>query len=188
MVSPEETKERLERAALHLFLKNGVDGTSMRDLVDAAGFSTGAFYNHFKNKEELAWTLFSDAWYAMGMEIRRRTRNEQDFHQQLRAITDYMFGLYDEDPDLVGYAFLTRHRYISRVNVRMPNPHLAVRVCVANAMTRGEAQKIDTEIATQFVMGVVIQTIDAKLLGLIKGPLKAKAKEVADTLHRALKG
>jgi AcrR family transcriptional regulator len=188
VVSPEATKVRLERAALRLFLKNGVDGTSMRELVEAAGFSTGAFYNHFENKEELAWTLFSEAWYAMGMEIRRRTRNERDFHRQLRAVTDYMFGLYDEDPDLVGYAFLTRHRYVSRVNVRMPNPHLAIRVFVASAMARGDAQKIDTEIATQFVMGVVIQTIDAKLLGLVKGPLKAKAKEVADTLYRALKG
>jgi hypothetical protein len=99
-----------------------------------------------------------------------------------------MFQLYDEDPDLVGYAFLSRHRYVARVNVRMPNPHLAIRVFIATAIARGEARKMDAEIATQFVMGVVIQTIDAKLLGLIKGPLKARASEVADTLYRALKG
>ena len=187
MNSSAETKERLERAALHLFLRNGVDGTSMRDLVKQAGYSLGAVYNHFENKEELAWTLFSDAWYAMGMEMRRRTRAEPDFHRQLRAVTDYMFEHYDEDPDLIGYAFLSRHRYITRINVRLPNPHLVVRVFVATAISRGIAQKMDTEVATQFVMGTVIQMIDAKLLGLIKGPLKARSKEVADTLYRALK-
>ena len=187
MSSSAETKESLERAALHLFLRNGVDGTSMRDLVKQAGFSLGAFYNHFENKEELVWTLFSETWYAMGVEMRRRTRAETDFHSQLRAVTDYMFELYDHDPDLIGYAFLTRHRYIMRVNVRLPNPHLVVRVFIATAISRGAAQKMDAEVATQFVMGTVIQMIDARLLGLLKGSLKSRSKEVADTLYRALK-
>lgn len=187
MNSSAETKERLERAALHLFLRNGVDGTSMRDLVKRAGFSLGAVYNHFENKEELAWTLFSDAWYAMGIELRSRVREETELHGQLRAITDYMFELYDKDPDLIGYAFLSRHRYLLRLNVRLPNPHLIVRGFIATAISRGVAKKMDIEVATQFVMGTVIQMIDARLLGLIKGPLKARSKDVADTLYRALR-
>jgi AcrR family transcriptional regulator len=181
------TKEKLERAALHLFLRKGVDGTSMRDVVQKAGFSLGAFYNHFESKEEMAWTLFSDAWYAMGAELRRRTRAETDLYRQLVAVADYMFEFYDQDPDMVGYAFLSRHRHIMQVNVRLPNPHLVIRLCVNTAMGRGEARKMDPEIATQLVMGAVIQTIDAKLLGLVKGPLKGRAKEVADALYRMLK-
>jgi AcrR family transcriptional regulator len=187
MNSPAQTKEKLERAALNLFLRQGVDGTSMRDLVKQAGFSLGAFYNHFENKEELAWALFSDAWYSMGIEMRRRVRAESDFYAQLRAVTDFMFELYDQDPDLIGYAFLTRHRYIMRVNVRLPNPHIVVRVFMATAISRGIARKMDVEVATQFVMGAVIQMIDARLLGLVKGSLKSRSKEVADTLYRALK-
>jgi len=181
------TKDKLERTALHLFLKKGVDGTSMRDVVQSAGFSLGAFYNHFHSKEELAWTMFSECWYAMGSELRRCTRAQKDFYEQLLAVASYMFEFHDQDPDLVGYAFMSRHRYIAKVNVRLPNPHLVIRVFITAAMARGEAQKMDAEIATQFVMGAVIQIVDAKLLGLIKGPLKARAGEVADVLYRALK-
>lgn len=181
------TKEKLERAALYLFLKKGVDGTSMRDVVRKAGYSLGAFYNHFESKEELAWELFSGAWYRMGLDLRARTRAEPGLEGQLHAVASYIFAYYDEDPELVGYAFLTRHRYIARVNVRQPNPHLVVRLFIAKAMARHEARKMETEIATQIVMGAVIQTVDAKMLGLIEGPLNGRAKDVAEALYRALR-
>jgi hypothetical protein len=58
---------------------------------------------------------------------------------------------------------------------------------MATAISRGIARKMDVEVATQFVMGAVIQMIDARLLGLVKGSLKSRSKEVADTLYRALK-
>jgi AcrR family transcriptional regulator len=181
------TKEKLERAALRLFLRKGVDGTSMREVVQEAGFSLGAFYNHFASKEELAATLFLDAWYTMGTELRRRTREAGSFQAQLQAVASYMFEFFDEDPDLVGYAFLSRQRFILQVNVRLPNPHLVIKVFVIAAMARGEARKMDSEIATQCIMGTVIQTVDARMLGLITGPLKARAKEVGETLYRALR-
>ena len=181
------TKDKIEKAALHLFLRKGVDGTSMRDVVHKAGYSLGAFYNHYASKEDLAWTLFSGAWYTMGVELRRRIRAEDGLRNQLLAIASYMFGFFDENPDLVGYAFLARHRYIWKVNVRLPNPHIVVRLFITIAMSHGEARKMDAEIATQIVMGVVIQAIDAKILNLIKGPLKARADPVADALYRMLK-
>jgi AcrR family transcriptional regulator len=181
------TKEKLERAALHLFLRQGVDGTSMREIVNHAGYSLGAFYNHFASKEELAERLFLDTWYTMGAEIRRRTRGETDLFQQLFAVTDYMFDFYESDPNLVGYAFLSRHRFILKVNVRQPNPHLVIRLIITAVMTRGEARKMDIEIATQIVMGAIIQAVDARLLGLIKGSLASRSREVADSLHRMLK-
>lgn len=181
------TKQKIEKAALHLFLQKGVDGTSMRDVVKEAGYSLGAFYNHYSSKEELAWALFSDAWYTMGREMRERIRAARALDEQLLAITNYMFEFFDKSPDLVGYAFLSRHRYIWRVNVRSPNPHLVVRFLITTAMAHGEVRKMDPEIATQVVMGVVIQMIDAKILNLLKGPLQARAAAVADTLGRMLR-
>ncbi len=40
------TKERIERAAIHLFVQNGISGTTIRDIAVKAGVSQGAMYNH----------------------------------------------------------------------------------------------------------------------------------------------
>ena len=49
-----ETKERIERAALTLFVKRGIAETSIRQIARAARVSLGAMYNHYRSKDELA--------------------------------------------------------------------------------------------------------------------------------------
>jgi AcrR family transcriptional regulator len=181
------TKENIDRAALRLFLRRGVDGTSMRDIVKEAGISLGAFYNHYPSKEELAWALFSEEWSGIAVEMRRRARAQKTLRGRLLAIVGYVFGLFDQDPDQVGYVFFSRHLHLRQVNVRLPSPHIVIRLFLTNAIAQGEAQKIDPELATQVVMGVVIQIIDARMLNLIKGPLATRAEAVADILYRMLR-
>ncbi len=53
-----DTRERLFLIALDLFSKNGVDGTSIRDIVGRAGISTAAFYNHFASKDDLLQEIY----------------------------------------------------------------------------------------------------------------------------------
>jgi len=40
-------------AAAHLFATKGLAGASITDIVDEAGYTTGALYSNFANKEEL---------------------------------------------------------------------------------------------------------------------------------------
>jgi TetR/AcrR family transcriptional repressor of nem operon len=49
-----DTKRRILDAALDQFHLRGYNGTSVQDLVDAAGAPKGTFYNHFSSKEDLA--------------------------------------------------------------------------------------------------------------------------------------
>ncbi|PIE21421.1 MAG: hypothetical protein CSA64_02150 [Arachnia propionica] len=49
----EETQRRLVAAAINEFARCGIDGTSVEQLCDAAGFSRGAFYSNFSSKDEL---------------------------------------------------------------------------------------------------------------------------------------
>ncbi len=49
----EETRRRLVAAAINEFARCGIDGTSVEQLCDAAGFSRGAFYSNFTSKDEL---------------------------------------------------------------------------------------------------------------------------------------
>jgi AcrR family transcriptional regulator len=49
----EQTRLKIIAAALELFSKNGYSNTTLAMIADAAGFSRGPIYWHFKNKDEL---------------------------------------------------------------------------------------------------------------------------------------
>lgn len=55
----ENTRQRLVQASLDVFVDKGVDGVTVDDIVKAAGFTRGAFYSNFSNKEEVFLALFS---------------------------------------------------------------------------------------------------------------------------------
>lgn len=51
---PEETVQKILDAALNLFLEKGYEQTTVLDIVeDMGGLTRGAFYHHFKSKEEV---------------------------------------------------------------------------------------------------------------------------------------
>ena len=54
----EQTREQILDAALSLFLQQGYNGTSMRQIAAEAGIALGGIYNHFPSKEELFRQVF----------------------------------------------------------------------------------------------------------------------------------
>ncbi|GAA5093054.1 hypothetical protein GCM10025760_22630 [Microbacterium yannicii] len=50
----EARRDEIARAALRVLERNGVRDTSIADIVEESGLSTGAIYSHFSNKVELA--------------------------------------------------------------------------------------------------------------------------------------
>lgn len=56
----ENTRAKLVRASLNVFVEKGIDGATVDDLVKAAGFTRGAFYSSFSSKEEVFIALFDE--------------------------------------------------------------------------------------------------------------------------------
>src|SRR5215472_7121177 len=48
-----ETRERLFRAALDLFVKKGLTETTVEDITEAADVGKGTFFNYFPSKEHI---------------------------------------------------------------------------------------------------------------------------------------
>src|SRR3954471_10523442 len=55
--SREQTRERLLAAAAELFAERGVNGTSVEQIAERAGYTRGAFYGNFDGKPELLVAL-----------------------------------------------------------------------------------------------------------------------------------
>jgi TetR/AcrR family transcriptional repressor of nem operon len=57
MDDSQSTRERIIEVAERLLFQRGFSGTSLNDVMNAAGLSKGAFFHHFKNKQELAFAV-----------------------------------------------------------------------------------------------------------------------------------
>jgi TetR/AcrR family transcriptional regulator, transcriptional repressor for nem operon len=63
---PEATRRKLIDATTSLMLKQGFNATTVDDICAEAGVTKGAFFHHFKNKDEIAVAAIH-AWSEMGM-------------------------------------------------------------------------------------------------------------------------
>lgn len=179
MRSGRKTKERIERAALELFVKQGVNGTSIRDVAKMAGVSQGAMYNHYESKEDLAFELFTRGWSEMGAELRRLSQADKRLREKLEAMIEYVFDRFDKDWTMVSFVFFSRHDHLRRVSVHLPNPYLAFRKVIVDGVAKREIPRQDLEFATSMVIGAIIQVIDTKILGRIEGKLHGRSGMVA---------
>jgi AcrR family transcriptional regulator len=68
-----QTRKMLMQATLQLVLEKGYDAITIQNITDQADLGRGTFYIHFKDKEEVVWTMFQDLYQEM----------EQKAHQQL---------------------------------------------------------------------------------------------------------
>lgn len=184
----EETRARIERAALKHFVEQGIAETSIRDIAEAAGMSLGAMYNHFESKEELAWLLFINGWNEIGTELRRRAGAEPALPGKMKAMIEYIFRRYDEDWILVTYIFSSRHHHLKRVPSSRGNPYMIFRLVIAEAMRTGEIPEGDLDLKTALIIGGIIQTIDSRILARLKGPLVNSAPAAAELCVRMLGG
>lgn len=57
-----QTRERLIEAAQELFARKGFEGTAVDEIAEYAGYSRGAFYSNFANKNELMMALIEQGF------------------------------------------------------------------------------------------------------------------------------
>lgn len=67
--SQARTRALLIETAKRLFLHDGYQSTSLEKVADAAGFSKGAVYSNFRNKDELGMAVLDEIRTERAMEI-----------------------------------------------------------------------------------------------------------------------
>lgn len=177
-----DTKALIERAALRLFVEQGIAETSIKAIARAAKVSQGAMYNHYASKDELAWQLFASNFSEIGQALRHLAGEHDDLEAQFRSMIRYVFQRFEADWLLVTYVFSARHHHLRRVTRKLGNPYLAFRTAISRAIKRRQVPPQDLDLATSLVTGAIIQVIDTRILGRITGSLP----QTADTIARSL--
>ena len=77
-----DTKEYIIDQAFGLFLKRSYEAVSISDISSAIGFTKGALYHHFTNKEELFRAVVDKYMTLPTMEINEETITLRDFSDE----------------------------------------------------------------------------------------------------------
>jgi AcrR family transcriptional regulator len=83
--SREETRTRLLDAAATVFIDRGIGAASIEEVTDTAGFSRGAFYSNFADKDELVLGLLDRMSRESVAEIEQLMVEHQDPRDYVRA-------------------------------------------------------------------------------------------------------
>ena len=98
------TKELLIIKATALFAKKGYDGTTVKDIADAAGANISLVSYHFGGKENLFQECLKDfgkEQLDMADKILQRPRSQQEFNIRFEMFIDEGIRLYSEQSDLL---------------------------------------------------------------------------------------
>lgn len=60
--SEDSSRDRIKKAAIKLFATNGFDGTTTRELAQAAGVAEGTLFRHFDNKKAILIEVATQGW------------------------------------------------------------------------------------------------------------------------------
>ena len=111
-------KERKERekqdmrnliieSATHLFLKNGYDKTSIRNIAEDIEYSPATIYLYFKDKDEIFYVIHENAFNILDKRFREHDGIENPF-ERLRAIGHSYVKFALENPDYYDLMFIMR--------------------------------------------------------------------------------
>jgi len=96
----EQTREQIINAAKKLFMQRGYYNTSIYDLFESARITKGAFYHHWKTKEDLALTILDQTKQAYEIHFFPILKNERPAREKIEQALQ-MLQEFSTNPDWV---------------------------------------------------------------------------------------
>lgn len=122
-----------------LFAERGFHGASLKAIAEAAGYTTGAIYAHFRGKDDLFLAAYEQ--YALTRVEELRALDETvpgPLPRRARAFADHWMARHADDPrfTVVALEFLVHAWRDPDLRAALATRHAAVRLAVANVLER----------------------------------------------------
>ena len=95
-----DKRERILKAAIKVFAKNGFYATRVSEIAKAAGVADGTIYLYFKNKDDVLITIFEEGIERLLTILREVAESEDPFEDRIQRIIELQLGLMEEQRDL----------------------------------------------------------------------------------------
>lgn len=159
--NPEETVKKILEVSFGLFKEKGYEQTTVIDIVEKMGMSRGAFYHHFKTKEEVLYAIIED---RVDEEVQDKIRNNSDLTglekvRHLLLLEESPCGTIDKDSHKLMYMWLDllkNPRVLSEHILESQGENAAWLVdLVRQGIDDGSIRKQDPFLLTEFVLLLV---------------------------------
>jgi AcrR family transcriptional regulator len=135
--SDPNARNRLLEAAGRIFIEHGLDRAKVEDITRAAGLSKGAFYLHFKTKDDAFKEILGSALAELGVILGEVEGTRAEWSKKpYPALIEQWF-----DKDLRLFECLWKHRAIMRLVLEgggSPNYHHLIDLFAASAQQTAE--------------------------------------------------
>jgi AcrR family transcriptional regulator len=152
-----DTRDRIERAAMELFVSKGVAETTVKDIAQAVGISEGALYRHFLGKDDLAWRVFERCYVAFAQRLQALADSETTARGRLAAMIRGFCEAHDDDATRFRFMLFVQHGQLHKLSADTPTPVTVMRDVLVEAIETGELPRQDANLATALVLGIVLQ-------------------------------
>ncbi|MBX3261259.1 MAG: TetR/AcrR family transcriptional regulator [Labilithrix sp.] len=187
-----DKRDRILKAAVKVFARNGFHATRVSEVAKAAGVADGTIYLYFESKEELLFSLFEDRVGKLLSFMRDELPKKPDAPARLRAIIDMQLGLLEGERDLAEVITVIL-RQSTRLMKEFAAPHFnAYLDAIAKIIAEGQAtgafrQDVSPHIAARAIFGALDGITLTWALGRAEqGALGRAAGQLADVLLRGL--
>ena len=173
-----DTRQRIEAAAIHLFVEKGVAETTIRDIARAVDISEGALYRHFISKEDLVWQLFERHYVEFAGSLWSLAEGESTARGRLAAMIRGFCRAHDDNPELFRFLLFVQHGQLGKLGPDTPTPVSAVRTVMSSAIASGEVPAQSADLATAIVFGVVLQPVQFAAYGRLPSDMGSMSERL----------
>jgi AcrR family transcriptional regulator len=173
-----DTRQRIEAAAIHLFVDKGVAETTVRDIARAVDLSEGALYRHFVSKEDLVWQLFERHYVEFAGSLLTLAESESSARAKVAAMIRGFCRAHDNNPELFRFLLFVQHGQLGRLSPETPTPVSAVRTVLNSAIASGEVPRQSVDLATALVFGVVLQPVQFAAYGTLPSDMSSMSERL----------
>jgi AcrR family transcriptional regulator len=159
--SPIQVRERILAEAGALFVRQGYDGISMREIAEACSLSKAGIYYHFKDKEDLFLALLADNLDRVGALVTA----VREAHPTARArIEQFAAGLFErfssDQRAVIRLANQEMSKLSPQVREEFGKRYLAVFIqpleeILAEGVRGGELRTLDPHVSTWVLLGML---------------------------------
>lgn len=181
----EETRQRLLTSALGVFARNGYERATVDEIVRDAGFSKGAFYVHFKSKDDLFWTMLEERVLLHQNAFRQSLDPVSSFRENVRTLLTAIFDLESEDPSwpAILMEFVAHAGRNAEVRERFATIYKRWRELIVAMLRQGQAAgQIRDDLDLDFAASAAIALIDGTITQSRLAPDEVILAEMIDPL------
>lgn len=168
------SKQEILRCALHLFVRDGLCETSIRDIAQGSGYTNPALYKFFESKNALALHLFERCYLRLVSVIGASQQRSSSFEKNLDVLLAAYGQLVDESLECVLYVNDTLRLFWPKLpqSVRRRSLVDTIRVLLEHGVVEGAIDRdTDLDLAVGLMLGAMAQVARMAYFGEVKGPI-----------------